>query len=186
MTYTLSMGRQRRFVRRRVPVEDRFWELVPEGDGCREWAGTRDDYGYGVISTVRGGKPKQYRAHRLAYALSHGLPIDGLGGVVMHSCDNPPCCAPEHLSIGTSAENTADRHRKGRDASGARSGSALYPGLRRGERNGRAKLTAEQVNEIRTRYAAGGVSQQALGNEYGVTQAVVSAIILGKLWRVEL
>ena len=176
------MNRQRRFVRRRVPIEDRFWELVPTGEGCREWAGTRQSDGYGVISSVVGGKLKQYRAHRVAYALMHGFPIDFPGGVIRHTCDNPPCCASDHLVLGTSAENTADRHARGRDARGERGGTHLHPETQRGERNGRAKLTTTKVASIRERYSAGGVSQQALGNEYGVSQVTISKVVRGIFW----
>lgn len=166
------------------PINERFWSLVPEGDGCRGWTGTMGAQGYGVISTVISGKTKQYRAHRVAYALANGIGIDDIpaGMVVMHSCDNPPCCNPKHLSLGTHTDNAADRHRKGRDAKGDTSAGYLYPGLRSGERNGRAKLTEDNVRAIRRRYAGGGISQRALGEEYGVCQVVVSDIIRQKLW----
>ena len=169
-----------------VPIEERFWKNVSLVGGCSEWIGCRNTDGYGVISEAIGGKQKQYRTHRLAYALSRGVPIARLDGVVMHSCDNPPCCTPEHLSLGTSADNTADRHRKGRDAKGDTNASRLYPGLRSGERNGRAKLTAADATDIRSRYARGHVSQQSLATEFGVSQYTVSAIVLGKLWKMEL
>jgi hypothetical protein len=97
---------------RRMPVEDRFWSKVRRGgtDECWEWtAGTNDD-GYGVIK-VDG---RDTGAHRIAWVLiaRRGPVPDGM--VVMHSCDNPPCVNPAHLSLGTVADNNADRHAKGR------------------------------------------------------------------------
>lgn len=79
-------------------------KLEPASGGCLEWAGYRDRGGYGRLN----GK----LAHRLAFIEAFGGSIDGL--VVMHLCDNPPCCNPEHLRLGTMAENMADAQRKGR------------------------------------------------------------------------
>jgi hypothetical protein len=75
---------------------------------CWEWIGPRTDRGYGHLVINK----KNKRAHRVAYELAVG-PIPA-GLVVMHRCDNPPCCNPAHLSVGTVAENNADAARKGR------------------------------------------------------------------------
>jgi hypothetical protein len=91
------------------------------------------------------------------------------GMIICHRCDNPPCVRPEHLFLGTQADNQRDRKRKGRSG--------------RGEKNGRAKLTARAVREIRARYARGDVSQAALGAEYGVSQPAIGFVVRGEHWR---
>lgn len=94
--------------------EQRFWEKVdkspgqgPNGD-CHEWQGHRIKWGYGSFKVGRAVK----KAHRVAYELEHG-PIPS-GMLVKHSCDNPPCCNPAHLSLGTQIGNMAEMLERGR------------------------------------------------------------------------
>lgn len=91
-----------------------IWKRVKVGkpDECWEWQGRLNTSGYGQMS-IRG---KLKLAHRLAYEVSKGPIPDGL--VVRHSCDNPRCCNPAHLSIGTQADNVRDAHIKGRIGKG--------------------------------------------------------------------
>lgn len=102
--------------------------------------------------------------HRLVYAAIYNVPVDGL--VVCHRCDNPPCFRPDHLFIGTQAQNLADMRAKGRQA--------------RGERIGTAKLTEADVREIRSRYP--GETQAALGREFGVAPQTIGKVVLGRRW----
>ncbi len=88
------------------------------------------------------------------------------GAIVMHSCDNPRCVALQHLSIGTKLLNNRDRHDKGRDAIG--------------ERAPCVKLTDDEVDVIRARYAAGGVTMVRLGLEYGVSGHQIGNIVSNK------
>jgi len=99
--------------------------------------------------------------------LTNGPIPDGMQ--VLHRCDNPPCCNPAHLFLGTQADNIADMIAKRRG--GAVSGEAHY----------RAKLTADQVSAIRARYAAG-ETQVALAREFGVSQTNISRIVRGTTW----
>lgn len=124
---------------------------------CWEWPGARAVAGYGV--TKRDGR--QMYVHRLVWEIANArsLPVDR---VVMHRCDNPPCVNPEHLLLGTHADNNGDRSAKGRSCHGPR-----HPN---------AKLSSEQVAEIRRR-ADGGWTTRELGEEYGVAQTTISRIV---------
>jgi HNH endonuclease len=150
--------------RRSVPYPQRFWAQVDRAGRaageCWPWAGRCDRYG---IFTV--GK-RAVLAHRYAWTLATAGPVpDGL--CVLHECDNPPCCNPAHLFLGTQLQNIEDRQRKGRQA--------------RGERINATKLTPEQVREIRERYAAG-ERQIPLAKEYGINHGTVSRIVNREFW----
>lgn len=92
---------------------ERFWSYVvvtPEDpDACWGWSGGTTPDGYGVFTLERGGHEK---AHRYSYTLACGAIPAGL--LVRHSCDNPPCCNPRHLLVGTDADNAHDRDSRGR------------------------------------------------------------------------
>lgn len=86
-----------------------FWERVDRSKDCWEWRGYRNWAGYGIIHPTPGVK---LRTHRIAYELTHGpIPI---GLYVLHRCDNPSCVRPEHLFLGTLADNNRDMAAKGR------------------------------------------------------------------------
>lgn len=99
---------------------------------------------------------KKWLAHRLTLLQLH-VPIAGL--VVMHRCDNPPCVNPDHLTVGTHADNVADCLLKGR-----------WP---RGETHHHSKLSDAQWIQIQERYTAG-ESQRSLSCEYGINQSEIS------------
>ncbi|WP_377801390.1 HNH endonuclease signature motif containing protein [Bosea eneae] len=113
--------------------EAKFWLKVRKAkspNGCWLWAGKRDQDGYGRVRYHGVETP----AHRKAYELKCGeIPA---GMVVRHSCDNPPCVNPAHLSVGTVADNSADMMSRGRSA------------VRIGQKNTAAKLTELQVRSI--------------------------------------
>ena len=90
------------------PIEARFFpRLVERPNGCIEWTGARvRQYGVLRVHTVH------WSAHRLAWTLAYGQIPEGLH--VLHSCDNPPCCNPAHLFLGTQSENMRDKVSKGR------------------------------------------------------------------------
>lgn len=93
------------------PIEKRLraYLKIDAKTGCHLWTGHRDLFGYGALMINRS---KRVPAHRAAWEATHGPIPEGM--VVMHTCDNPPCCNPEHLKLGTRAENNRDRFKKGR------------------------------------------------------------------------
>lgn len=93
-------------------IELRFWRSVDMGrvGDCWPWLGETNSNGYGLFYVLA----DRLLSHRVAYSFVNGdLHVDV---VVMHSCDNPPCCNPAHLSTGTQAQNIADAISKGRRA----------------------------------------------------------------------
>ncbi len=94
------------------PFEERFWSHVDRGseDECWCWTGATMGKGYGVLK--RPGERLNISAHRAAFELTRGTISDGLH--VLHHCDNPPCCNPKHLFLGTNGDNVADMIAKGR------------------------------------------------------------------------
>lgn len=144
-------------------------ESMPEpNSGCWLWLGCLLR-GYGVMSVNN----KQQKAHRVSYELNKGKIPRGL--FVCHRCDNPCCVNPDHLFLGTSAENTADKVAKGRQANGPRLGRTQT-----GSHNANAQLTETQVAAIR---AATGIFQKELAKQYGVSQSHISLIKRGGAWQ---
>jgi len=157
-------------VRRRTPHiterdRQRFLTYINKRGNCWIWSGsTAADYGVFYLEL------KRHRAHRAAYKLFKGSIPKGL--CVCHTCDTPLCCNPEHLFLGTHAENMRDRNTKGRASGGS------LPG----ENNPRSKLREQDVLDIRER-AAQGINQYSLAEEYGVSQAHISGIITRRFWK---
>lgn len=157
-----------------------FWNKVERRDPseCWPWKAARFFGGYGQHKV--GGRT--VRAHRLAYFIFYGIYPSQL---VLHKCDNPPCCNPLHLQAGTAKENLADCKAKNRlnTAAGIRHGSFTYPESRaRGERQGMSKLTEKAVKEIRRLYAAGSVTHAQLGRQFGVSREAIGTITRGESW----
>jgi hypothetical protein len=159
---------------------ERFWSRVDRAstpDGCWPRLGSRDKDGYGFASW----RGRTVLAHRQAYELAVGPIPDGM--LVCHSCDNPPCCRPGHLFLGSNVDNQRDMTAKGRGRLGDRNGSRVHPErLRRGEQHGCSKLTAEKVRQIRELYAGGGLTQRQVGDRYGVSNVMVGLIVSRKKW----
>lgn len=148
----------------------RYWAKVDKRDGCWGWLGARSHFGYGMI------RPDDWRrsmihAHRASWEIHFGPVPSGLH--VLHRCDNPPCTNPDHLFVGTDADNAADKKAKGR----ARAPS--------GEAHRLAKLTEADVREIksvlRSELRPGLIAE--LARRYGVTWENVKSIATGRTWR---
>lgn len=138
----------------------RHVDAKESNDVCWEWRGNVNDFGYGRTKLLG----KTALVHRVMFQIFAGETIpDGL--VVRHTCDNPRCCNPSHLEVGTHADNVADRV--------ARKRSAI------GSQNGRAKLTEDDARAI---FRDKRVSSE-IAMEYGVDPSVVRQIKTRHTWR---
>lgn len=148
---------------------EKFWSMCEKRENsCWEWTRCLHKDGYGQLSYHR----KFWLAHRLAWHLARGPIPKGI--CVCHKCDNPKCINPDHLFIGSHAENMSDMKNKGRRKN-----------INSGELNGRAKISASDAAEIRNKYQSGKTRQVDLAAEYGIAQTVISLIVRGKIWKQE-
>jgi hypothetical protein len=161
--------------KRTIPLEEHFWSKVHKTPTCWLWTATRRPGGYGTYYIDR----YPALAHRVAWELANSQLVP-TGKYVLHYCDNPPCVRPEHLFLGTAADNMHDAQRKGRKAINPR---IRGRGRAVGERVNTSRLTAEDVVEIRQRAAEGKVDMTALGREYGVTANNIRYVIARKTWK---
>ncbi len=140
----------------------KFWSNIAVSDDCWEWRGTKTRLGYGQHGKHFLG------VHRLMYCL-----MIGTAGTnhVLHRCDNRSCVNPKHLFLGDHFSNMADKVSKGRCNS------------LKGVNHKMAKLTDEEVSQIRALWSCGGYTQQQLGDLFGVGQVNVGCIVRGESWR---
>lgn len=151
---------------------DRFWSKVdqdgpipehkPELGPCWMWTASKQPTGYGQFAGE--GRTTVF-AHRQSWILAYGPIPDGLW--VLHQCDNRACVRPDHLFLGTNADNVADMVAKGRHPEGAASSSA--------------KLSEDDVREIRRSYVPG--SAPLLAARFGVSAGTISDVTRGRSWR---
>jgi hypothetical protein len=149
---------------------ERFWRHVRKGRGCWEYQ-VRTGDGYGCLQINR----KPFVAHRLSWELHFGSIPHGF--FVCHKCDNKACVRPSHLFLGTPSDNTHDMFVKGRQG---------YRGPQNpvhGERHHKTNLKEADVTRMRRLYAAGGISQHTLAQQFGLAQTQVSRIIRRIVWR---
>lgn len=183
-----------------VDWSDPFWSQVhPEAlSGCWLWHG-RDGGTRGY------GKYNGRWAHRVAYERAHGPIPSGL--FVLHRCDVPACVNPNHLWLGTAADNARDMREKGRSAAGAKHGLARHPERRAsgdrhpwrrdprlaasaraaqaalsGEAHPNSRFTSAQIAEVK-RLRAEGLSFSQIARATGVSRSVAHMVCAGKAWR---
>ncbi len=144
---------------------ERFWSLVSgPPSSCWEWPRCKTSRGYGSFSWEN----EQWLSHRLAYTLKYGrIPP---GSVVRHKCDNPPCCNPEHLELGSMRDNMLDCVSRGRK--NAAKGNSLPV----------SKLTPQAVSSIRAARSAG-ASLRELATQHGVTPATIQKVWSRATWK---
>lgn len=152
----------------RTNPQIRFWAMVSKGspDKCWPWTGFRGRKGYGHFSNHHfyyGGK--FMHSHRWAWEYTYGEVPKDLQ--VCHKCDNPPCCNPNHLFLGTNSDNQQDSFRKGRVKI-------------RGEYGRNRKLTKEQVEQIRSLPEC--VTGKAIARMFSIGASQVSRIKNNQSW----
>lgn len=149
-------------------VSERFHEKyhTEPNSGCWLWVGASNKNGYGAIQTGLWKKSKVEPAHRVSYKIFHGVELAS-SQVICHRCDNPSCVNPDHLFLGTHADNAADKVKKGRHIIG--------------DKCWNAKITEKDVLEIR-RLRDAGVSCGILANKYLVNRETIRLIGTRKNW----
>lgn len=165
----IFVRKPRPFLERLESATSAFWRQVArkEPEHCWVWTGetlrsNRPWQRYGRFSVWSGSKTVNFRAHRFAWMLANGQIPEGLN--VLHRCDNTSCVNPNHLFVGTQKENVEDQRSKGR--------------LWYGSRNGRAKLTEQDVLAIR----ASDESDAELAAKHGVWASTIYYARIGKKW----
>lgn len=163
----LYLGNQKdsRRWKNKLPIADRFWNKVNinNDDDCWPWIASKDAKGYGFFKL----DGKMVHAHRMALVLEGEKVPDKL--LVCHKCDNPPCCNPRHLFIGTHKDNTQDSVRKGR-----------WP---IGEKHHNSKLTEKDIIKIRKLHSKENLSMYRIAKMFNVSNVLIGLIIKRKIWR---
>lgn len=146
-------------------IEARYWrQVIQHPGGCWEWPGAKNDAGYGQVRRREGGVAY---VHRLSYEIHNGPIPDGVE--VMHRCDNPPCSNPDHLQLGTHADNMSDAQRKGK-----------FIGVH--QRSGPDRITPEKVAAIR-RLRGEGIPRATVAEMFRTSPTNITNITSGRTWR---
>lgn len=155
--------------------EIQFWGALVPKNGCWEWSGAGTGKGHGRLRW----SGRQVCAHRLAAYLSgliSALDLEaGVGGpdLVLHHCDNPLCCNPDHIYVGTQSQNLRDAYVRGR----------RVPYHERGTAHPNSRFTDAQIREVRKLYALGGKTQAQIAELFGASQTWVSQVIRRKRYQ---
>lgn len=149
-------------------------------DACWEWQGStvlgfgndaKSQRGYGQMGGSIGYARYNFLTHRLAMQISLKRLLSS-EECVLHRCDNPACCNPNHLFLGDRADNCTDKVSKKRQRNG------ICPG----ESHGNSKVTEDDVRKMRELYASKKATQTGLAAQFGLSQASVWAILHRKTW----
>ena len=152
--------------------------LIDEVTGCWNWNAAFRKTGYGCLRYER----KLVDSHRISYALYNGdIPSDIC---VCHKCDNRKCINPEHLFLGTKADNSKDMADKGRAAKGDRHGTYLHPeSIAKGEKHGQSKLSEKDIIQILNGYYFENEKVKDMVKKYPVGRRYIYRIIAGDVWK---
>lgn len=151
---------------------NRFWSKVlftANAEKCWEWNCSKRKGGYGYFTITLLKKQVKLVSTRVSYFLT--CKIDPVGFAILHKCDNPMCCNPEHLFIGTNKDNTQDMISKGRKADTS------------GVNNGTSKLDEFQVIEIRNLYNTKQFLQNELANKFNVSVSTIQRVVTNMSWK---
>ncbi len=136
-----------------------------DSNKCLLWPFAVDRDGYGKLTVYENGRKITVKAHRVAFKMVHGKwPVP----IALHSCDNPACFNPRHISEGDNALNQQQKVMRGRSL--------------RGVMQHKAKLTEELVVQARAEYARGNVTFKALSLKYGVNDVAMRWAVTGIHW----
>ena len=138
-------------------------KLVKTRDGCLEFTGSRTKEGYGRIKV----KGRSILAHRMSWECRHGSVPEGR--LILHKCDNPPCCNPNHLYLGEHQNNTDDRVKRGRSVN------------LKGSDHGLSHLHEFEVLDICDRLDKGD-TLQTISTYYKVSRSCIQNISKGRSW----
>lgn len=151
-------------------LSELFWDLIERGESndCWPWKGSTNGAGYGIIKMLN----VKFYAHRQAYTEAKGSIPAGM--VVRHKCDNPICCNPDHLEVGTMRDNSQDAVARGK---------MHGRNCCRGSDHHQATLTEAQVKEMRQKYDINvrGAATYA-SREFGVSRSTADRILKGVSW----
>lgn len=159
----------------RRPIKERFEEkYIPEpNSGCWLWLGPTSRTNKMVYGTIGIGRGRTYKAHRISWTLHNGdIPA---GIFVLHRCDNPLCVNPQHLFLGTHADNMADMAKKGRARTGPKEKKA------RGESIWKSKILEGDIREIFKLYR-GGEKSKNIAKKFGISQNQILCILRRQYW----
>lgn len=137
--------------------------IINKTTGCWEWQKCCSSDGYGQLSYNN----KQCTVHRLSYELFvNKIPLDKQ---ILHSCDNPICCNPDHLRVGTNYDNVQDRQNRNRQAKGIT--------------HGRHKLTDNDIQEIRRLHSTGKYTHGNIAEVFDISRSHICNILNNKFWK---
>lgn len=148
-------------------LEDRFWSKVNKTDDCWLWTASTYKSGYGHFRRKINDKWTMYKSHRFSYELANRCEIPK-NLFVLHKCDVPACVNPDHLYLGTHADNMRDMREKGRNRWGNNPNHRL--------------LSYEIAKNIRKDYR-NGLRYKQIEEKYSVSKQQVSRIVLNLIWK---
>jgi hypothetical protein len=157
-----------------------FWSHLSIAglNDCWEWQAYRARKGYGVCSS--GVKGVLEYTHRFSWRIHFGpIPV---GLHVLHICDNPPCCNPAHLWLGTNADNHQDKINKGHHKLGDKNRFRANPELTRGSNNPQSKLTESDIIAIRNEYANSSTTYAKLAQKFNTVPGNIGKIVTRQRW----